>query len=68
MAKNQHIDDEPVFLLRGADDEIYIIDDPDLISTLKATVKSMKGKSDTEIGKALLIIVNPEKYGSNERV
>ncbi len=64
MAKNKHIDDEPVFLLRGDDDEIYYIDDPDMIHTLDEKVKSMKGKSDDEIGVELLKIVNPEKYGN----
>ena len=63
MIKNRHIEDEPVFLLRGDDDEIYIIDDLEMINTLEATVKSMTGKSDNEIGSALLAIVNPERYG-----
>lgn len=55
--------DEPVFLLRGEDDEIYFIDDPDMIGTLEAIVKSMKGKSEKEISRELLAIVNPENYG-----
>lgn len=63
MTKNKHIEDEPVFLLRGDDDEIYYIDDPEVISILDAKVKSMQGKSDDEIGSALLAIVNPERYG-----
>jgi len=63
MTKNKHIDDGPVFLLRGDDDEIYFIDDPEMIDRLEALVKSMKGKSDKEIGKALLTIVNPDRYG-----
>jgi hypothetical protein len=60
---NKRIEDEPVFLLRGEDDEIYYIDDIEMINTLEAKVKSMKGKSDDEIGSALLAIVNPERYG-----
>ena len=63
MTKNKRIEDEPVFLLRGDGDEIYFIDDPEMINTLEAKVKSMKGKSDDEIGSALLAIVNPERYG-----
>lgn len=63
MTKNKHIEDEPVFLLRGDDEEIYYIDDPEVISILDAKVKSMQGKSDDEIGSALLAIVNPERYG-----
>ncbi len=63
MTKNKRIEDEPVFLLRGEDDEIYYIDDIEMINTLEAKVKSMKGKSDDEIGSALLAIVNPERYG-----
>ena len=60
---NKRIEDEPVFLLRGDDEEIYYIDDPEVISILDAKVKSMQGKSDDEIGSALLAIVNPERYG-----
>lgn len=60
---NKRIEDEPVFLLRGEDEEIYYIDDPEVISILDAKVKSMQGKSDDEIGKALLTIVNPDRYG-----
>ncbi len=63
MTKNKRIEDEPVFLLRGDDEEIYYIDDPEVISILDAKVKSMQGKSDDEIGSALLAIVNPERYG-----
>lgn len=63
MTKNKHIEDEPVFLLRGEDEEIYFIDDPEMIDRLEALVKSMQGKSDDEIGKALLTIVNPDRYG-----
>jgi len=63
MTKNKRIEDEPVFLLRGEDEEIYYIDDPEVISILDAKVKSMQGKSDDEIGSALLAIVNPERYG-----
>jgi len=36
------------------DEEIYYIDDLELISILDAKVKSMQGKSDDEIGRALL--------------
>lgn len=64
MTKNKRIEDEPVFLLRGEDEEIYYIDDPEVISILDAKVKSMQGKSDDEIGSALLAIVNPERYGN----
>jgi hypothetical protein len=63
MAKNKHIDDDPVFLLRGDDDEIYYIDDPEVIDILNAKIQSMKGKSDKVIGKELLKMVNPERYG-----
>ena len=63
MTKNKRIEDEPIFLLRGDDEEIYYIDDPEVISILDAKVKSMQGKSDDEIGSALLAIVNPERYG-----
>ena len=61
---NKRIEDEPVFLLRGDDEEIYYIDDPEVISILDAKVKSMQGKSDDEIGSALLAIVNPDRYGN----
>ena len=64
MTKNKRIEDEPVFLLRGDGDEIYYIDDPEVISILDAKVKSMQGKSDDEIGSALLAIVNPDRYGN----
>ena len=61
---NKRIEDEPIFLLRGDDEEIYYIDDPEVISILDAKVKSMQGKSDDEIGSALLAIVNPDRYGN----
>lgn len=61
--KNKPIDDDPVFLLRGDDGEIYYIDDLEMVTTLEAVVKAMKGKSEKEIGSELLKIVNPEKYG-----
>ncbi len=63
MAKNKHIEDEPVFLLQGDDGEIYFIDDLDMIYALDATVKRMEGKSDDEIAKQLLKVVNPDRYG-----
>ena len=63
MSKSKHIDDDPVFLLRGDDDEIYFIDDPEMIERLEAIVKSMKGKADKVIGSELLKVVNPERYG-----
>lgn len=64
MTNDKHINDDPVFLLRGDDEEIYYIDDPEMIERLDAKVKSMKGKSDDEIGRALLTIVNPDRYGN----
>ena len=63
MTKNKHIDDDPVFLLRGDDEEIYYIDDMEMVTTLNAVVKAMKGKSEKEIGRELLAIVNPDRYG-----
>ena len=56
-------EDEPVFLLRGADDEVYFIDDPALVSKLNAKVNELRGMAEDEITKYLLKIVNPEKYG-----
>jgi len=54
--------DEPVFLLRGEDDEIYMIVDPDMIRRLEAKVKELQGMEDDEIGRHLLAMVNPDKY------
>jgi len=55
-------DDDTVFLLRGDDDEIYMIDDPVMVRKLEAKVKELSGMSDNEIGRRLLAIVNPDKY------
>ncbi len=63
MDSKRQINDDPVFLLRGNNDEIYFIDDLDMINILEATVKNMKGKSEKEISRELLAIVNPENYG-----
>lgn len=63
MTKHTHIDNDPIFLLRGEDDEIYYIDDIEMINTLEAKVRSMKGQNEDEITEQLLIIVNPDKYG-----
>lgn len=63
MTKKKHIDDDPVFLLRGDDGEIYYIDDLEMITTLNCIIKAMKGKSEKVIGRELLKIVNPERYG-----
>lgn len=63
MAKNRYKNDDPVFLLRGAGDEIYLIDDPEMIDKLEVTIKIMKGKSEDEITEQLIKIVHPERYG-----
>lgn len=56
-------EDDKVFIVKGADDELYMIDDPSIIARLDAKVKELKGMDEIEIGKQLLSIVNPEKYG-----
>jgi len=57
-------EDDKVFIVRGeGEDEIYLIDDPVIIARLDAKVDEMKGMDETEIGKHLLSIVNPERYG-----
>lgn len=63
MTNKKHIDNDPIFLLRGDDDEIYYIDDIEMINTMEAKVRSMKGQNEDEITEQLLIIVNPDKYG-----
>jgi hypothetical protein len=63
--KNKLIDDDPVFLLQGDDYfEIYAIEDKAMIARLEAKVKELKGKSQKEISRHLLRIVNPKKYGN----
>ena len=63
MSSKRQINDDSVFLLRGEDGEIYVIEDPDTIADLEATVKALEDKDDDEIVKQLLRIVNPKKYG-----
>lgn len=63
MSKKIEIDD-PLFILRGDDDELYLIDDPEIIAELDATVEAAQGVSDDEITRQLLAIANPLKYGN----
>ena len=60
--KDKIKDDDSVFLLRGEDDEIYMVDDPAIIARLDAKVKELDGMDEDEIGRHLLAIVNPDKY------
>ena len=54
--------DEPVFILQGEDEELYLIDDIKMIARLDAKVDELKGMDENEVIKHLLPIVNPEKY------
>lgn len=58
----QVADNDPVFILKGDDGELYLIDDVAVIDRLDAKIKELKGKSDKIIAKHLLRIVNPDKY------
>ena len=64
MTNDKHINDDPLFILRGDDDELYLIDDPEIIAELDATVEAAQGVSDDEITRQLLAIANPLKYGN----
>lgn len=68
MKKQKDIitEDDPVFLLQGDEGEIYVIDDLVMIATLDAKVAELQGMDENEIGKHLLAIVNPERYGKQE--
>lgn len=64
MKTKQITEDDAVFLLQGDAGEIYVINDPVMIATLDAKVVELAGMDEDEIGKHLLAIVNPERYGS----
>jgi hypothetical protein len=54
-------DDSKVFLLTGNDDEVYIIDDPELIEKFEA----IGGIYPEDIATRLMLkTVNPLKYGN----
>lgn len=54
---------EPVFLIRGADDEIYMIDD---IETVRTFEKLFNELPEDEALKIALPLLNPQKYGKHE--
>jgi hypothetical protein len=57
-------EDDQVFILKGEDeDELYLIDDLAIIAQLDAKIEEMKGIDEAEIGRHLLKIVNPKRYG-----
>ena len=56
-------ENDAVFILRGEDEEMYLIDDVKVIEKLEAKVKELDGAPEKEIARHLLKIVNPGKYG-----
>jgi hypothetical protein len=60
--KNQVRENDDVFILRGKDEEMYLVDDPEVIARLDKKIRELQGMADTEIIKHLLQIVNPQKY------
>ena len=52
-------DDDSVFIVNGKDDEIYFIDDPDIILKLSTITNKFPEAEALEI---MLPMLNPEKY------
>jgi len=53
------IEDDPVFILRGKDDEIYMIDDPMMIKKLESIFEQ---HNEIEALQIALPMLNPKKY------
>ncbi len=57
--------DEPILLVRGRDNEVYLIDDPEMIFELEEIFAQFPEEDALNM---VLPIINPEKYGDGKRV
>lgn len=55
---------DDVFILKGEDEEMYLIDDPAIIEKLDQKIHELTGIAEDKVIQHLLHIVNPGKYKS----